>query len=114
MNVLMNASEAIGDRDGVIRVSTEHIAVGQAEAIVMAVPAGDVMIILTGAYSEEEVTSMMRKPAVRGFIRKPLKVGISYRLYVAFCNGKMLTGVAKRARRRSIRSDLGRLRCEST
>lgn len=41
MNLVVNASEAIGNRDGAIRVSTEHIAVGQAEAIANGIPPGD-------------------------------------------------------------------------
>lgn len=40
MNLVVNASEAIGDRDGVIRVSTGHIAVDQAKAAAKALPPG--------------------------------------------------------------------------
>jgi CheY-like chemotaxis protein len=41
MNLVVNASEAIGECDGVIRVSTEHIAVGQSESIFKATSPGD-------------------------------------------------------------------------
>src|SRR5205085_5551225 len=41
MNLVVNASESVGDRDGVIRVTTRHVAIGQAEAIAKAVAPGD-------------------------------------------------------------------------
>jgi two-component system, cell cycle sensor histidine kinase and response regulator CckA len=41
MNLAVNASDALGDRDGFIRVATRHIAIGEAEAIARALPAGD-------------------------------------------------------------------------
>jgi PAS domain S-box-containing protein len=41
MNLVVNASDALGDRDGVIRMTTEHIALGRAGAIALALPAGD-------------------------------------------------------------------------
>jgi PAS domain S-box-containing protein len=40
MNLVVNASDALGDRDGVIRVSTRRVALGQAEAMAKALPAG--------------------------------------------------------------------------
>jgi PAS domain S-box-containing protein len=48
MNLVVNASDALGDRDGVIRVTTEHIAVGRAEAMAKALP--------TGGYVQLEVS----------------------------------------------------------
>src|SRR4051794_21321602 len=41
MNLVVNASDAIGDRDGVIRVTTRHVAIGQAEADKKMLTAGD-------------------------------------------------------------------------
>jgi PAS domain S-box-containing protein len=41
MNLVTNASEAMGERDGVIRVSTSCVTVGQAEATSKGVPVGD-------------------------------------------------------------------------
>ncbi len=41
MNLVTNASEAIGDRDGVIRIGTRSVTVGRAEAVSKAVPEGD-------------------------------------------------------------------------
>ena len=41
MNLVVNASEALGDRDGVIRVTTEHVTVDSGEALAKALPAGD-------------------------------------------------------------------------
>jgi PAS domain S-box-containing protein len=41
MNLVVNASDALGGRDGVIRVTTEYIALSGAEAIAQALPAGD-------------------------------------------------------------------------
>ena len=40
MNLVVNASEALGDRDGVIRVTTEHITLARAELNTRAAPAG--------------------------------------------------------------------------
>jgi len=40
MNLVVNASEAIGDRDGVIRVSTENVTAGSGDAVTKAMPAG--------------------------------------------------------------------------
>jgi len=41
MNLVVNGSDAIGDRDGVIRVTARHVALGQAEATGKALAAGD-------------------------------------------------------------------------
>lgn len=41
MNLVVNASEALGDGEGVIRVTTRHVVIGQAEAIKKTVAAGD-------------------------------------------------------------------------
>jgi PAS domain S-box-containing protein len=41
MNLVVNASEALGDRDGVISVTTRHVAIGQAEAVKKTLAAGD-------------------------------------------------------------------------
>jgi two-component system, cell cycle sensor histidine kinase and response regulator CckA len=41
MNLVVNASEALGDHDGVVRVTTKHISVGPAEAIAKALQAGE-------------------------------------------------------------------------
>jgi CheY-like chemotaxis protein len=41
MNLVVNASDAVGDRDGVIRITTRHVAIGQAEAVQNTVSAGD-------------------------------------------------------------------------
>jgi signal transduction histidine kinase/CheY-like chemotaxis protein len=41
MNLVVNASDALGDRDGVIRVSTRHLAVGEAETVRKTLAAGD-------------------------------------------------------------------------
>ena len=41
MNLVVNASDALGDRDGVIRVTTRHVTIGQAEAITKTLAAGD-------------------------------------------------------------------------
>jgi nitrogen-specific signal transduction histidine kinase len=40
MNLVVNASEAIGDRDGVVRVTTEQIVIGPAETAAKALPPG--------------------------------------------------------------------------
>jgi CheY-like chemotaxis protein/two-component sensor histidine kinase len=40
LNLVVNASEAIGDRDGVIRVTTKRTTIDDAQAIVKTVPAG--------------------------------------------------------------------------
>ena len=41
MNLVVNASEALGDHDGVIRVTAEHIAADRAEGLAKELPAGD-------------------------------------------------------------------------
>jgi CheY-like chemotaxis protein len=41
MNLVVNASDALGDRDGIIRVTTEHVTVGREEALARRMPAGD-------------------------------------------------------------------------
>jgi two-component system, cell cycle sensor histidine kinase and response regulator CckA len=41
MNLVVNASDAIGDRDGVVRVATEHIPADAMEPIANELPAGD-------------------------------------------------------------------------
>jgi CheY-like chemotaxis protein len=41
MNLVVNASEALGDRDGIVRVTTERITIRQSEAIAKALPTGD-------------------------------------------------------------------------
>jgi CheY-like chemotaxis protein len=41
MNLVVNASEALGNRDGVVHVSTEQIVVGRTEATAMALLPGD-------------------------------------------------------------------------
>ena len=41
MNLVVNASEALGDHDGVVRVTTKRITVGPAEAIAKALHAGE-------------------------------------------------------------------------
>jgi hypothetical protein len=37
-------------------------------------PRPDLKVILTSAYSAEMVTASMRRPLVRGFLRKPFKL----------------------------------------
>jgi CheY-like chemotaxis protein len=41
INLVVNASEALADRDGVIRVTTRHVTIGQAEAVKKGLAAGD-------------------------------------------------------------------------
>ena len=41
MNLVVNASEALGDRDGVVRITTKRVVLGPAEAIAKALPAGE-------------------------------------------------------------------------
>jgi signal transduction histidine kinase len=41
MNLVTNASEAIGDRDGVVRVSTRHVTIDKTTAAVQGVAEGD-------------------------------------------------------------------------
>jgi two-component system cell cycle sensor histidine kinase/response regulator CckA len=41
MNLVVNASDALGDHDGLIRISTRHVATGQAEAVKKALAAGN-------------------------------------------------------------------------
>lgn len=41
MNLIVNASEALRDRDGVIRVTTEQVTLDSREALAKALPAGD-------------------------------------------------------------------------
>jgi CheY-like chemotaxis protein/two-component sensor histidine kinase len=41
MNLVLNASDALGNRDGVIRITTRHVAIGQAEAIAKTLATGD-------------------------------------------------------------------------
>jgi CheY-like chemotaxis protein len=41
MNLVVNASEALGDHDGVVRVTTKRLTVRPAEAIAKALPAGE-------------------------------------------------------------------------
>ncbi|MFL6354185.1 MAG: PAS domain S-box protein [Bryobacteraceae bacterium] len=41
MNLVVNASDAIGNRDGVIRITTRRVAIGQAEAIAKTLVSGD-------------------------------------------------------------------------
>jgi two-component system cell cycle sensor histidine kinase/response regulator CckA len=41
MNLVVNASDAVGDRDGVIRIATRHVAIRPAEAVRNTVAAGD-------------------------------------------------------------------------
>ena len=40
MNLVVNASDAVGDQNGVVRVATRQVTIGQAEAIAKALPAG--------------------------------------------------------------------------
>ena len=41
MNLVVNASDFLGDRDGVIRVTTRHVGLSQAEGVAKALAAGD-------------------------------------------------------------------------
>jgi PAS domain S-box-containing protein len=41
MNLVVNASDALGDRDGVVRVTTRQVTVGPEEATAKALPAGE-------------------------------------------------------------------------
>jgi len=41
MNLVVNASDALGDRDGVVRITTRRVAIGQAEAVAKTLATGD-------------------------------------------------------------------------
>jgi PAS domain S-box-containing protein len=41
MNLVVNASEALGDQDGVVRITTKRRSLGQSEAAAKALPSGD-------------------------------------------------------------------------
>src|SRR6185437_13533646 len=41
MNLVINASDALGNCDGVIHITTRHVAIGQAEAIAKTLATGD-------------------------------------------------------------------------
>jgi CheY-like chemotaxis protein len=46
MNLVVNASDALGERDGVIRVTTEHVTLSLAEAMANWLPEGDYVQLL--------------------------------------------------------------------
>ena len=65
MNLVVNASEALGDGEGVIRITTRQVALGQAEALAKALPVGHYVqleVSDTGCGMSPETQAKMFEP----------------------------------------------------